>query len=1071
MQHFCNKNILYFQIRQTKGYKMFLRILTLGSVFFFLGCGSSSSKNNSEFTNAQNAFIHERSGVLNSMNTHTKHTVMLHLESTQSHKNDTKGTGFDTYKVNIDTAEQREFCLKNDLAAGHRFSIANSQGAVILDISSGCAIASLEEGIYTYALYNGTISEDKSHSVFIYPSLKTMVSKNENASNKKQIRKLSKVQETTLVKHTTIDFNACEGCNLVGVDLSGLAFDSQFAGSDLSPRINEAYFEKLNTSKADFFETQNNDLDSYKVQPLALQGASLLGADLSYSVFRDANFDAVDFSDANLSSAVFMNCSFKGANFNNVDMTKTVFIDADFGKTSSILIPIVSQPSITRLFAQEKTSYGADITVAVNSHNRVVVVSNNAKHFNFAGTLPPMPEGITIVSPPTVSTNNFSQGYSVFVKGSDGFIYEYFNHGNVRGEKARRAQQWYKIGRGTEKCKSNPDSTFVNFGGSGSNALYNLIACHDQNGILHTWKRYFYNKPTSQTSSYYSDWLHETHNMPTTKSEISINRHGELIYIENNILTKYNYLHGTKESKNISASSRADLWMESDNGLLAYVGTDGNAYSAYVGNLPGVAHNLGAPHLGIIASPAVGSLNTSSEPLRVIVLSGDAKLYAKNLNGTGDWYLISGLAGRQNNTFAFTNSTLTKTYFQNVDLSNLDLSSNTYDKTFFTKVKFENSSFDNATLKEVVFDTSSYFNYVTFRNSTLNDVSFTNNEDEEYGDKNTNHKNMTHIDFTGSTINGLTLTNNILSNANFNTVSFSNKKITSNNNRFIGNLPVASFQNAKNIPVELLAQKEDVNDINASFLRSYDFSSASFSDSFYTLDFKGADMTGAMFAAVDSNSPSVDFKNIDASDSTWKDADLSYLTCNGCNFDNTVLNNTRLYQVHMNNSSFISSQWINTNASHAQFQNANLDALSITGTSTVEHTSFNHSTLFQSTLRGLTLEGASFDNAQLACSDMGNINFSNSSFSNALLNGNDFSSLTSGTIGGNANFNGANLSGVNFENVDFTNTTLTNAIFDFLQGEIFIDEDRSCSRYTKKPSTNSSTTCPNGNKPSVQCNL
>ncbi|MDF1881419.1 pentapeptide repeat-containing protein [Sulfurimonas sp. MAG313] len=102
---------------------------------------------------------------------------------------------------------------------------------------------------------------------------------------------------------------------------------------------------------------------------------------------------------------------------------------------------------------------------------------------------------------------------------------------------------------------------------------------------------------------------------------------------------------------------------------------------------------------------------------------------------------------------------------------------------------------------------------------------------------------------------------------------------------------------------------------------------------------------------------------------------------------------------------------------------------------------------------------------------MSHINFSNSSFINAFLNGNDFSNPISRTIGGNANFYGANLSGVNFENVNFTNATLTEATFSFSKADINIDDDRSCPGHTKKPSTNSSTTCPNGSKPNLQCNL
>lgn len=1038
------------------------------------GCGNSSNKSSLIEEVFSHAFIHETSGLLNDKIMHIDQRISLHLESTQTHINDTQGIGFDTYKVNVSEEHTREYCLKNSQEVGHRYTMEDAQGTILLNITQGCATINLAKGIYTHKIYNGNKEEDASHRVFVYHNNNidlTGINSNASVSNKdsdsSQKKLLSRqVENTPLLKQTTLSFNACRGCNLSNTDLSKLSFDAHFTDSDLSPLMNEAYFHSLDTSKAEFFEIQNHNKHRNITQALDMQEASLYAANLSYSIFRNANFSGVDFTDANLSHAVFIDCTFKGAKFHNVDMKRTVFKNADFSKTFTSPASIVSQPSITRLFTSEKTSYADDIIVAINANNRVVLSSSRGGTIHFTDTLSALPYGASIVSPATVSTNNFSGGYSVFVKGSDGYIYEYFKHGNVRGSKARVSQTWYKLAN-TDKCKSNPDVTFKNFGGSGFNELYNIVACHDKKGTLHTWKRYFYNKPTSQTDSYYSAWSYIAYTMPITDKEISITRYS-LAYIEKGNLVHFNYTNQSKNHKAILASSRVDLWTESDNGLYAYIGADGHAYTSY-----GL---VGSPMHGIISAPAIGSLNTSAEPLRVIVLSGDGKLYATNLDGSDSWYIIASEQGSISHTFAFTNNNLTEAYIEKTDLSNLNLSSNILTKTFFTQTNLNKSIFENMQLHSTTFDAIDYFNDVSFKKSTLNNVSFTNNKDEEYSDHNNNNKNIINPDFTGSNINGLIWTNNIAKCPNFNTVTFGDKTVFSHENRFIGGTGCSSgtFRGAKNIPLELVLQADNIRGYGTSRLSSYDFSSASFSPSFYTLNFKDADMTDAKFGATDSSSPSVNFKNIDATGSTWSNADLSYLVCDGCIFDNAHFDGTTMYQVNLNNSSFINSVWHNINASSAKFQNATLDGLSITGASSIQHTSFNSSSLIKSHLRDRDLSHVSFVNADLSCSDMESVNFNATDFSDAYLSGANLSRTSDAHID-NATFNKTDFSGANFTSVTFGNSSLYQSTFDFSGNDVIYNPNtkESCTGHKKPPNTTSNTTCPDGNEPSQgnQCKL
>jgi len=1087
---------------------MFHKIVLIALTFFFVSCNNPNEEQIIDGkTVSKKSIINEKSGLLQTQHMTTAHTIALHLEATQTDKSDTGQVGSDTYTVYVDLKHTREYCLENDLDEGHRYTIQDKQGNTLLDISHGCSTINLDKGVYTHTLYNGTVSEGKSHAVFIHPDLTNMTPNIAQKSSK--MRVYNAVQEDILIKKTVISFNTCQGCNLESLDLSNQAFDKQFQSNNLSPKMNDDYFTSLNTSESDFFSSQNmKNTDAYNGSPLNIEEASLQSSNLSYSVFRNANFNGVDFTDANLSHAVFIDSSFQGATFDHTDMTRAVFINPDYTKEFNSKTVIVSKPSISTLFYGETNHYYGNSIAAINNHNRLVVLGQ------YSGQYPPLPNGHHIVSPPSIVANNFTTGFSVFVKADDGYIYEYFRRGNVKlygykkGDYLRnvwynkKTNKWYKMGGtsnpvidiSTNICKSNPVATFINSGGSGSNQIKNTLVCHDYNGTLHEWTRYFLNKPENAEYSEYGGWSHQSYGIPKTNAEISINHRQNYAYIDGKEEIVYHGYGSTPPDLYIDKSSNnyasnVELSTTSRDGLgdyLAFVKEDGNVY---VGQISSNYTSIGHPPHGVISSPALGGKNG----LEVMVLSGDGKLYHKSfdgpIDGSTDWNSATASGGTFSSSFKFTNNNLTETYIDNADLSSLDLSSNTLTKTFFTNVNLSHSSFDNTTLTDVVFDASRYFDNVSFKSATLNNVSFTNHTDDT-GDSNTDHKNIISVDFTGSTIDGLTWTNNIATNAIFDGVTFKDGTITSHDNRFIGNQPVASFRKAVNVPVELVMQEttENINGLKADPLRSYDFSSASFSDSFYTLDFTDTNMAGARFGS-DLKSTPVDFKSIDTRGSSWENADLSFVTCDGCNFDNTKLNNTNLYQAQMNNASFKFSSWINTNASYAQFQSGILDSIHIDSSSSIIGTSFNYSSMIKSDLHGSTLNGATFNNssmymsdlngstlngaifnnANLACSSMGEVNFTNSHFNSAFLNGVDFSNPISSIS--NADFSGAHLNGANFQSVTFGSSNLQNAIFDFNGTDIFIDQDTSCKGYTHEPVTTSSTTCPDGNKPASKCNL
>ena len=522
---------------------MFHKILLVALTFFFVACNNPNEIQIIDGKQVSNKLIiDEKSGLLQTQHMTTAHTIALHLEATQTDKSDTRQVGSDTYTVYVYHEHTREYCLENDLDEGHRYTIQDKQGNTLLDISHGCSTINLDKGVYTHTLYNGTVSEGKSHAVFIHPDLTNTIPDLTNmtpniAQKSSKMRVYNAVQEDILVKKTVISFNTCQGCNLESLDLSNQAFDKQFQSNNLSPKMNDDYFTSLNTSESDFFSSQNmKNTDAYNRSPLNIEEASLRSSNLSYSVFRNANFNGVDFTDANLSHAVFIDSSFQGATFDHTDMTRAVFINPDYKKEFNSKTVIVSKPSITTLFYGETNHYYGDAIAAIDNNNRLVLFGIKP-----SGEYPSLPNHLSIVSPPSIVANNFYTGFSVFVKASDGFIYEYFQndvtrHQGLKGSASRIIVRWYKI-NSTDICKSNLEVAFDNFGIG--NELETILVCHDNNGKLHEWTRYFYNKYNTDRDSRYGERSHKSYDIPKTNAEISINRNYKLAYIEDNKLIMY----------------------------------------------------------------------------------------------------------------------------------------------------------------------------------------------------------------------------------------------------------------------------------------------------------------------------------------------------------------------------------------------------------------------------------------------------------------------------------------------------------------------------------------------------
>jgi len=1054
--------------------------ISLSIVFLYTGCHQNDDRSlshDSIDTVAPLTFVVESKGDLNERYVTPEHQVVLDLENDEVHHNDTADVGSDSFVVNIESDHIRTFCFADDGNISHRLLIQDGDDQVLLDLASGCQSVVLKEGKYRYTIENGS---DIIHTVFLLPKYEySLRGTRKTDGNIVSIPSVSRssdisrnIQETQNLQKTIISFHACVGCNLNNIDLSHKAFSEDFHDSTVSLRLQDDYLNSLGyTSIDEFFEEQNRDDDEYgnsKTRDnLNLENASMQGANLSYSVFKNANFNGVDFTDANLSHAVFHNCSFKGATFSNTDMTQTVFwAPSGFGRELEYYSTIISRPTLTTLYRNGGDIPDFDLVAAIDETYRVVVFYTWGNRYT---VLPKLPNGISIVSPAEIATNNFDGGFSVFVKGSDGAIYEYLDYGSyIHGPHLPRNKQWHKISSTQNVCSSDPSVYYDNMGGSMEVKI--LLACRGKGDIFPRWHRYFYSKyNTDRDSCYgsgcsgsteaYKSWTKYNFLITGLGQEISVNKQDEVASINDTdrlILKSFHYGSNdyNKVLESLSGYFASEVALDKhrsrkvaflgDNGTVITVDWDGDS-----------KHTYGQPPNGAVSTPAIGSLISAA---KVVVLSGDGNLYTADLGN--HWSKLGSYANTPlKKEFIFKQNHLYATYFYQTDLSGVLDGTNHYDKTFFDDLPFSNNRFDGAMLDQVEFFSSHADQGTTFKGSKLHNVTF-------------RFSSLTSVDFSQSHFEGAIWRNSRFQCVKFDYVRFSDDPVISQDNTFKCRPDLkATFKHAENIPVELIGQfnVDTIGSQNPEFLGGFDFSSASFKN-LKDMSFKDANMENIKFGGIDTKA-GVDISGINAPNSTWKRSDLSYVICNNGNFNGAHLDHTSFYQAQMDGTSFVGSFWASVNASYARFQNSNMKQLYVDSDSSLRSASLAHSDLQKATLAYVNLKNASFINTDLSCSDLRSIQLSGAtSFNNAYLSGVDLSRNNSDKIEGD--FSYVDFSGANFSTVTFGSSNLFKATFDFSGNDVIYDIDGdSCQGHTLKPVTTSDTTCPDGSKYNSGCNL
>ncbi len=841
--------------------KLLYVIAVCATALMIDGCGNGKET-------AIQGLVTERSGMLSGAKIAPESTVLMSLEATRGHRNDTGTIGVDSYVVHVGEAQTRTFCLDNANSL-HRFSLLNGAGETVLDMKQGCKTLHLEAGDYTYRFENAATEAGRTHTVFVHskadPEALGAVAVQDT------VPKTRALIDSPLSGKTAVDFDRCRGCNLDNADLSHISFNEKIDASSASivyhPAMDPDYFTMLGTDEDTFFGAMR--FESYSGR-LDLRGASLKHADLSYSAFVGADFDGVDFTEANLTHALFIGCSFAGTTWNRTDLHKAVFIDANWTKDYTVESVIVSRPSVTRLFRHQRTDLGGTVVAAVDSDGRLVLIEDNqARSVVLPGNLYP-------VSAPVVVTNNFYGGYSVFVKASDGKVHEYLYNGWKDGLHGTLPEDGWHVLPGSERCKSVPDATFLNMGGAGFNEVLNKVLCHDEKGSLYQFQRYFYNKYDTQRKSKFSSWERDRYEIVKTSAALSFNRYNDFVYAAADGLRtdcfdktcqRYSVVPFDIASK-VDLRAETKITTPSGEAHFAYVRNDENVYVSYLDMFQGVPKgksrasvstglnesSLGHPPYGALSTPAIGSLAGNGEKIQVIVLSGDGELYRRNADGSNAWRPLPGSVERTRRRLTFASNDLTQTYFGNMDLRLIDFGSSTLYQTFFKTCSMDGASFANAELDGVRFKSARLFD---------------------------------NADFGGATVKNGVWKHCKFRRPNFQHTVFSGTTVAEGNEFYAVSGIRADFTEAEHIPLALIYGPADAAGADASKLRGFDFTGATF-DALDSLDFRGADLSGAHMAYVTFERS--DGTELDMNGSNWSGADLRHAAFIRCRLSDARLN-------------------------------------------------------------------------------------------------------------------------------------------------------------------------------------
>ena len=297
---------------------------------FFVSCSKESTTKTETPQSVPNKFYELKTPDLSLID--EKGVAVMHLETDNADiSSDTGDAGEDEFALEILKSETKEFCVSVESIV--ELTIEDSNKSILLQLDSGCKSVALQKGVYTIKIKNKTTENH-----FVHFNKRFDASKLRGAVQRSFTQKKAPSNDPYTNPASTFDINVdrCHFCELAQLDFSGIIFDKDYdrTYSAIVPHVDNDYLKLIdyNGSAYDYFARQNADTLETKYN-LDLFGSNLYEANLSYSIFVDANLSYTNLRKADLSHAIFIRTDFSAADLEDANLSYAVFMDCDFSNT------------------------------------------------------------------------------------------------------------------------------------------------------------------------------------------------------------------------------------------------------------------------------------------------------------------------------------------------------------------------------------------------------------------------------------------------------------------------------------------------------------------------------------------------------------------------------------------------------------------------------------------------------------------------------------------------------------------------------------------------------------------
>ncbi len=948
--------------------------------------------------------------------------------------------------LNVGNAHRRTFCIGGN-AAGHIVRLHDGNGNRLMQRTQGCRVVDLASGRYRLEIENAD-TKGRKHAVFLHPERnETMMESRVHGAeaSRRSVEQTDGFFGASALAVSVIEFDRCIECDLHGAALDHRAFGFDTGTNHLSPVMDDGYFRHIGAEKTAYFSVYDGDRYTRTAVAPELRGSSLQQADLSYSVFYDADFSGVDFTDANLSHSVFIGCRFDGAVFERTDARHSIFIRPSFAPDAPIAVHAVSKPGFTRLKEDEGDYMSAYTALLSNGRIAVHTISWKGGYNTSVG---PMPGG-QIISSAAILPEDFSSRYTLFAVDGNGKLW---SHGSPYGAQPMRG--WHMLpmkdsAGNPAECKNAPGVTYWTETDGDTVKLWQKVWC-DTGEEQTTWTKVTANRFTGgcvpglncEHGVSLSGWVVNAYRFSGLDGSMALNggvpsgrepdgRYHSKAYVAEPdrgfYVSRADRTFGKRSAEGLSGKQHIGLISSparaSESEFTAVVLSDGHLYASW-NPLETPYDDFGSPPVGTASAPAAGQYQHYSPgygtDTYVAVRGGDGNIWSRTA-GDATWRKIDmTAAGSRTTSLQMRDSRFDFSYFQG-DARYDDIVSgngNTYTGAYFSGVsihdvgfaKMQNVVFSKADIRNGTFEdmdgatfrdgtyiadmnaAGKHIGNTLFADSVLESVSF----DGTVFDVNVSFQNMNvrgSSSFSGATFAQTRFGSCRFSGVDFSGVDFS-AIITAGS---IIDRNTSDFVNAEYVPAALFYNRSDT-DRNASVLRFHDFSEATFRG-LETVDFVGAEMTGAKFHGVV-------LTDMDMNGSDWSGADISGMRFTKCSL--------RGAQLDMNRSGARGVHFDRCDLGGAylsgDFKSAHFDGSDLSGLRVGNHTQMNLVHFTSTTTR--TLKGADFHQ----------VNLTSAVFAGAEFYATDFSQAEMASVSTDG--------GSKFVECDFTGSDLENASFD-----------------------------------------